>query len=235
MQQGLPGIHPMFPPSHPHRPHIKVCGITRAEDGLLALELGASFLGIILTTKSPRRVEPDAALALVAAIREQQPEARIFGVFVDEQPAEVASLVDELRLALAQIHGPVSAYLPVLGAARILPAVAVRSEAEADTVRQAAAGHPAVLVDSFSPTQHGGTGRVFDHLLVQPLFDARRIFVAGGLTPANISDVVERLGHGSLPYAFDISSGLEESPGIKSAEKMRAFFAAYGAAMDSRN
>lgn len=220
-----------FPPSDTV-PHIKVCGLTRAADAQLALSLGASFLGIILTRRSPRHVSEAKALALVEEIRASAPEPpRIVGVFVDEPAEEIERLREELSLFAVQIHAdpePAAAHIPRI---YIIPAVAIASEANSEGVAALASDYGAVLADAFSPDAHGGTGKVFEHRFVQPHFLIRRMFIAGGLSPSNIGEAVARLQPGGLPYAFDLSSGLEESPGIKSEAKMHAFFEAYRTAL----
>jgi phosphoribosylanthranilate isomerase len=218
-------------PNPSARAHVKICGLTRREDARLALELGASFLGLILTRKSPRHLPPERAKELVCAIREEfGPQVRFIGVFVDEPPEQVAALAEELGLFAVQVHGDVEELCRLLPAERIIPALSIRDEADAARADVLCGKHAALLADAFAPGAHGGTGKVFDHRLVRHYFPRTRLFIAGGLKPENIAGIVQALG-GQLPYAFDLSSGVEESPGIKSPEKLRRFFTEYEAAL----
>ena len=217
-------------PTATGRPHVKICGITRREDGLLALELGAAFIGMILTSRSPRHVPEAGAVALAAGLRASFPEVRLVGVFTNEPAAEIARLARLLDLFAVQVHGPVEELKQLLPAGRIIPAAAIRDEQDAERLARLE-GHEALLADAFSADRAGGTGRVFDHRLVQPLFQEHRVFVAGGLKPENIVPVLGQLSGGPLPYAFDLSSGIEEAPGVKSHERLRAFFESYSAAL----
>lgn len=205
-------------------PTVKVCGLRREEDALLALELGASYLGIILTRKSARHMPPEKASELLETVRKQHPEARWVGVFVDEPPERIAQLTRDLDLSAVQIHSNPGQCLRFLPPEKIIPAMSMRDEFDAEKAAALDPAHYAVLVDAFVPGMHGGTGKRFEHRWVQPLFSRRRIFVAGGLAPDNIGEVVRRLAPGPYPHAFDLSSGLEESPGVKSHKLMREFF-----------
>lgn len=206
-------------PAENSTPHVKICGLTRAADATLAIELGAAFLGLIFAVKSPRRVPMEAAreIARLAA----SAHIPVFGVFVDEPVEAMLALKEEIGLAALQIHGSIPPELPVNW---VIPAVAIRSEADGAALLGADLAHPALLADAFAAGMHGGTGKVFDHRYVQPLFTQRRIFVAGGLTPENIGSIVAGLADGPLPYAFDLSSGVESSPGVKDPARLRSFF-----------
>ena len=206
-------------------PHIKICGLKRPQDAGLALELGASFLGLILTEKSPRHLPAAEARELVAEVRRRFGEqVRFIGVFVDEDPAEVVRLYEELGLFAIQAHRNVEQLSELLPPQRVIPALAIRDEADAARADEFRSNHTALHADAFSPTAHGGTGKVFDHRFVQPYFARTRVLIAGGLNPENIEEILFRLTPGGLPYAFDLSSGIEESPGVKSERKMRRFF-----------
>ncbi|HMX63004.1 MAG TPA: phosphoribosylanthranilate isomerase [Candidatus Sumerlaeota bacterium] len=221
---------PEFPPPLAHRPHVKICGLSRPQDALLALDLGASFLGIIMTAKSARFVDEAAATQLVAEIRSQvKTPPRLIGVFTNESAGEIARLQRELDLFAVQIHAPLTDHAKYLPPSRIIPAVNIRDAADAEALSQLDPAHGAVLADAFVPGAKGGTGKVFDHSLVQAIYPQRRVFLAGGITPDNIASIMaaHRTRH---PYALDLSSGVEESPGVKSHDKLRAFFAHFAAA-----
>lgn len=223
-----------FPPPA-DAPHVKVCGMTRLEDARLAIELGAAFLGLVFAEESPRRVSRVQARALLAALRGEFGDERVrpVGVFVSEPAGEIAALAEELRLAAVQLHTVRPPEERRRIAVPILQAVRVRGEQSASDIAEAAA-RGAVLLDSFAEGKHGGTGKLFDHALaVAPIHAGATVFIAGGLKADNIGEIAARLREAAaLPYAFDVSSGLEESPGHKSAAKMQAFFAALRQALE---
>lgn len=214
------------PPMRP--PHVKVCGLTRLADIRLAHELGASFFGLIFARVSKRRISRSEASRLVAEARAViDPRLAFIGVFMDEEPDEIATLHNYLDLAAVQIHGrpePVNEELPIHS---IIPAVGISHPSDGDKLESLSPNFPAVVADASVKGQSGGTGQLFDHRIAAPFLESRRIILAGGLNPDNITGVIRNLAPGPFPYAFDLSSGVEESPGRKSPEKLRAFFAAY--------
>lgn len=217
-----------FPQHDPATPLVKVCGLTQPADAVLAWDLGAAFLGVIMTSKSPRQVTRQAAVGLLKSVRAAHPEARIVGVFVDEPAAEIAEAFRGLDLFAVQIHGPVEETARLLPPGAVMPALSIRDAADSARLDGLDAALGPVVADAFVADKAGGTGKLFDHALVQPCFPRRPIFVAGGLKPENFDSVVANLGAGPMPYAFDLSSGLEDGqPGIKSPDRLRDFFARY--------
>ncbi|MBI1292932.1 N-(5'-phosphoribosyl)anthranilate isomerase [bacterium] len=231
LQQGPHCAVTIFPQAVKQQPLTKICGLTRAEDARLALELGASFLGIIMTAKSPRHVPLSAARNLVREVRADHPNARFIGVFVNEPPEVLREARETLDLLAVQIHGDHRPAAEALGEEAVIPAVAIRDTKQAEELAALSSRHPAVLADSFSEGVHGGTGKVFNHALVRPVIQRRRLFLAGGLGPDNIGTVVGALGGEDQPYAYDLSSGVEASAGIKSDEKLRRYFAEFQSAV----
>ncbi len=209
-------------------PHIKICGLRRPQDALLALELGASFLGVIFAEGTPRCLETGEAAALLDEVRAKaKVPVRPIGVFVHEPIEHIRALVKSLGLAAVQLHAPKPeedfARFPV----PVIRAVRVRGEESRKEI-ESAMGRGPVLLDAFVEGRHGGTGRVFDHDLAIPHIPKGKVFIAGGLNPDNIGGVAQALANaGALPYAFDASSGLEVSAGIKSDEKLKTFFASF--------
>lgn len=219
---------PLGFPAATRPPRVKICGLTRWEDARLALQLGATFLGFIFA-ESPRRVTRDRVAAILGQLRGDVSDpsmVRPIGVFVGEPAREIATLAHALGLYAVQLHRPVSPEDDAaLADLRVVHAVSVRGpESQGEIV--AALDRGAVLLDAFVPGMAGGTGRVFDHRLAEPFFSSGRVWIAGGLNPDNIGGIATTLsGCGDPPYAVDVSSGLEESPGIKSPRKMADFFA----------
>jgi phosphoribosylanthranilate isomerase len=203
---------------------VKICGLTRAADAELATELGADAVGFILWQGSPRTVTADQAREIVRVL---PPFVTRVGVFVNRPPAEVAALADDIGLDVVQLHGdePVSEYATV--GRRLIKNVALSGD---DAVVQATALPWPVtpLVDAADPVRRGGTGRVADWSRAASLARARRIMLAGGLTSDNVGEAIRTV----RPWAVDVSSGVEERPGIKSADRLRRFFAAVRAALE---
>ncbi len=215
-----------LPESTP-RPRVKVCGLRRAGDALLALELGASFLGLIFAEGTPRCLSEEQAASLLEEVRAKaEAPVRPVGVFVHEPADRILHLSRRLGLAAVQLHAPVpDGELAPLGIP-VVRAVRIKGPESSPDIETALEKGP-VLLDAFAEGRHGGTGKVFDHALAVPFIPKGTVLIAGGLNPGNIGGIAETLKNArALPYAFDVSSGLEESPGVKSAEKMRAFFAA---------
>ena len=205
---------------------VKVCGMTRADDAVLACELGATAVGFVFWEGSPRWVAPGTARAVVDALpREVTP----VGVFVDSDNRTIEDTVKEVGLRAVQMHGTESAEFCVELSRRlgveVLKAVPLRG---AESVRHAT-GLPdslTVLLDTHDPVKKGGTGRQVDWSLAAAVARQRRIYLAGGLSPANLVDGVVAV----RPYGVDVSSGLETTPGVKDHGLMRNFFAAVAAA-----
>ena len=196
---------------------VKVCGITRVEDAELAVALGASAIGFVFWPGSPREISPTAASAIADVVG--RAVVRV-GVFVNATPAAVAGTVREVGLDAVQLHGDeVPDRFRDLGA-RVIRAVVLRTDTE---VEQAAALAPwmTVLVDAADPVRRGGTGRLASWTHAAALARHREVWLAGGLTPENVDEAIRTV----QPALVDVSSGVELSPGVKDANRMRAFLA----------
>lgn len=194
------------------RTRIKFCGITNPADAVAALEAGADYLGLVLT-ESPRRVSPEDARRIRAAI---PPSTPLVGVFADEEPETVAPIADALALAAVQVRGWSDRGDP---SGREVWHV-IRGETLPDPSTLPMVPLRTYHLDAYDPARPGGTGKVADWDWAKRCVDGGlRMFVAGGLTSEN----VERLVLHIRPFGVDVSSGIESSPGRKSAEKMRAF------------
>jgi len=191
---------------------IKICGLTRAEDALLAWELGASALGFIFHAQSPRNV----SAAQVARIRQElPPEAFCVGVFVDRGAEEMNAIAEEAGLDACQLHGRET---PEACAAVKRPVIkAIRAEDEGQLEQYPAA---AFLLDAVHPTMAGGTGLKADWNLAARIAQRHRLILAGGLETSNIREAIETVH----PAGLDLSSGVEASPGVKDPAKLRALF-----------
>jgi phosphoribosylanthranilate isomerase len=192
---------------------VKICGITTMDDALAAVHCGADALGFVFAEGSPRRVEPDRAKAIIGAL---PPFVQCVGVFVDTPADTIAQIQDHCGLDLVQLHHEESAEMISHWGRRAIKAVQVQGPSP----EQEKAFLPAtLLLDSYHPHKHGGTGRTFDWSLVQELARQRPVILAGGLTAENVAEAVRMV----RPYAVDVSSGVERSPGRKDPDKMAAF------------
>jgi len=214
---------------------IKICGITREEDVLAAVEAGADAIGLVCFEGSKRYVTP----ARAAQLRKQAPPfVSVVTLFVNAHPDSVRAVIDQVRPDLLQFHGDelpddCQQYRhPYLRALRVGAPGLDTADGLAQTCMQyqSADGWCADwcagwLFDTYTPA-YGGSGQTFDHTLLARVFavatTTRPVILAGGLTAANVAATVRAV----RPWAVDVSSGVETAPGIKSAEKIRAFVAA---------
>jgi phosphoribosylanthranilate isomerase len=217
---------------------VKICGITTVDDGLAALDAGATWLGFNFHPPSPRYLTPEACAVLVAALRAERVSSRRFtavGVFVNRAPAEVAGILDRCDLDLAQLSGdePPEDVHALAGKAF----KAIRPDTPAAAIAQAThytmpavEGRPALLVDAAAgANRYGGTGKTADWALAEMLAASYPLLLAGGLRPDNIAAAVRQV----RPWGVDAASGVESSPGRKDPALMRAFVAAAQASVES--
>ena len=200
------------------RTRVKICGVTRVEDALLACELGADAIGMVMTPSSPRCVSIEQA----RAIRDALPAFVDAVVLSHDLSAErVRAVIGDVRPDLVQFHGSEDAAFCESFGMRYIKAVGMDGDVDVQAV---AAAHPhaaGFVLDGHPPGQQGGRGRTFDWSRI-PRGLGRPVLLAGGLNPVNVGDAIRVV----RPWAVDLASGVEASPGIKDAEKMRAFFAA---------
>lgn len=199
------------------RTRIKVCGITRLEDALAASALGVDAVGFVFYQKSPRYIEPAKAAAI---IRQLPPFVSAVGLFVNPTQAFIAEVLQSVPLGVIQLHGDETPEFCQAQRRRVLKALPVSSP---EDLKRAAAYDCPLLLDAKAPAGiYGGTGHVFDWSLLDGFEHPFPLTLAGGL---NVDNVSEALAVRQW-FALDVSSGIEQSPGIKDAEKMRAFVAA---------
>jgi phosphoribosylanthranilate isomerase len=198
---------------------VKICGITREQDARLAVELGAAALGFNFYPPSPRFVTPEAARGIMESV---PPLVLAVGVFAEESDARhVARVARRAGVSAVQLHA--SSFRTTenaLRAFRMIRAVAVREGMKAEELAGLKAD--ALLLDAFDTELRGGTGKSFDWNFAREAARFGTIILAGGLTPENICHAVLE----ARPFAVDVASGVESSPGIKDPGMLRAFFAA---------
>jgi phosphoribosylanthranilate isomerase len=216
---------------------VKICGITRAEDAELAIELGASALGFNFYRQSPRHIAPEGAWEI---IRRVPPPIMTVGIFAEETDSEhVLCVAGQSGVSAIQLHGVGAGLVPALvgniattkaadggqpqgSPARypVILAVTVEDSFEPASLLDIEAN--AVLLDAPHPVLKGGTGRTIDWAKAREATRYARVILAGGLTPENVGEAVRQV----RPFAVDVASGVESAAGVKNASKLRAFFAA---------
>ena len=193
---------------------VKICGMTRVEDAMAAVDAGAGAIGFIFWPASPRFIDPHRARKIAAML---PPFVTAVGVFVN-QPLDYVNGVSSLvRLGAVQLHGDET---PAFAAAVTSPVIKAMSLGAGDV--QAWPAEVRLLLDVHDPVVRGGTGRTIDWTAAADVAAQRRILLAGGLTPDNVADAVARV----RPFGIDVSSGVESAPGIKDHRRLRALFEA---------
>lgn len=194
---------------------IKICGITRVEDLLAAVDSGADAIGLVFYDKSPRNLNLQQAVKLAAAT---PPFVTLVGLFVNPVAAEVNAAMQAIPLSVLQFHGEEEPeFCGQFGRPYLK---AIRVKAGLNLVQYAArfAGAQGLLLDAFVEDTHGGTGASFDWTLI-PQNLPLPVILSGGLHAGNVGEALRQV----RPYAVDVSSGVEASKGIKDAAKIAAF------------
>jgi phosphoribosylanthranilate isomerase len=197
------------------RTRIKICGITRAEDALAAVRLGADAIGLVFYPPSPRSVTLDQARAIVSVL---PPFVTVVGLVVDESRERLQELMAAVRIDLLQFHGNESPAACNTPGRPWIKAIRMREGIDLPAVHREYREASALLLDAYEPGMPGGTGSRFDWERIPPSM-ASNIILAGGLNPDNVEAAIHRV----RPYAVDVSGGVEASKGIKDAGKIAAF------------
>lgn len=196
----------------------KVCGITNSDDALAAVEAGADAIGFVFYPASPRAVKPVAAAAIA---RRLPAETWRIGVFVDAPVSEMAEVVDAVGLDFLQLSGDESPSLCPELPRHAFKALRLRPGMGAQEATKLADRYAdcTLLIDAVAGGLYGGSGRAADWNAAAALARRHRLMLAGGLTPDTVAAAVETV----RPWAVDVASGVESSPGIKDPVKLRAF------------
>jgi phosphoribosylanthranilate isomerase len=190
---------------------VKICGITTEEDGLLAVAMGADAVGFVFAP-SPRQIAVDHARDIA---RRLPPDVLTVGVFRDEAPKRVVELCHRAGLRAAQLHGRESPEDVAWVRARVGSVIKAFPAGSPALDLAATYGADAVMIDSHAP----GSGEVFDWSLAEGAPVSGRFILAGGLTPENVAEGIERV----RPWGVDVSTGVESSPGHKDPIRVRDF------------
>lgn len=204
------------------RTRIKICGITRIEDAQAAVELGADAIGLVFYPPSARALPLASAAAIAASV---PAFVSVVGLFVDPDPREVEAALKAVRLSMLQFHGTESREFCARFERPYLKAVPMGAGADIGTYARDYPDCAGLLLDSHGGAVTGGSGKTFDWGRIPPAC-ARPLILAGGLDAGNVTEAVRTV----RPYAVDVSSGVEQSRGIKDIARMGDFIAAVRAA-----
>ncbi len=194
---------------------IKVCGITSEEDALLAVAMGADAVGFNFVPSSPRFLAASRAADIAKRL---PPEILTVGIFRDEARERVVEITNQAGLRAAQLHGHESADDTRWVRSRVPVVIKVFPGGDPELARAPTYGADIVMLDSASP----GSGQVFDWSLAEGAPSGLRILLAGGLTPGNVAEAIERV----RPWGVDVASGVESAPGVKDPTLVRRFISA---------
>ncbi|WP_293268125.1 phosphoribosylanthranilate isomerase [Neptunomonas sp.] len=195
---------------------VKICGITRIEDALIAIAAGAHSLGFVFYKPSPRYVEPSVAANIISLL---PPFITSTALFVDEEPVVINETLLLSKVDLLQFHGKETPEFceqfdrPYIKALRMKPGLDLMHQAEIYSSSRA------ILLDAYKAGVPGGTGESFEWDRI-PRSMRSSIILAGGLSADNVAQAIEQV----KPYAVDVSGGVEESAGLKDANKINCFF-----------
>lgn len=196
------------------RTRVKICGITRPEDGVAAAHAGADAIGLVFYAPSPRAVDIAKAQAIVAAL---PPFVTVVALFVDPTAVEVETVLQNVVVDVLQFHGNEAPEFCARFSRPYLKALRMREGIDLATEATRYASAQGLLLDTYKEGVAGGTGESFDWIRV-PRNLTVPIILAGGLTPVNIATAIQQ----ARPYAVDVSGGVEAAKGIKDAVKMAA-------------
>jgi phosphoribosylanthranilate isomerase len=192
---------------------LKICGITRLADAEHAVRQGATALGFVFWPQSPRVVSVERAAAILRAL---PPGVTKVGVFVNEDRDVIRRVAAASGIGMVQLHGDER---PGFAADLGIPVLRSVTLDRFDEARIAWPEDVTFLLDAADPVRRGGTGRQVDWGSAAEAARRRRVILAGGLTPENVADAIATVG----PFGVDVSSGVEEAPGVKDVGKITRF------------
>lgn len=197
------------------RVRVKICGITRVEDALVAVENGADAIGLVFYEPSPRAVSVEQAIKIVSQI---PAFISIVGLFVNAEERFVRDVISNVALDLLQFHGDEAPEECSSYGLPFMKAIRVKSDTNLVQCAKDYSASRALLLDTYTEGVTGGTGHTFDWGLI-PSDLNKPVVLAGGLTAENVGSAIQQV----KPYAVDVSGGVELSKGIKDAAKIAAF------------
>ena len=193
---------------------IKICGITNIEDAFLAVDLGIDALGFIFYRKSKRYISPERARDIILKL---PPFTTPVGVFVNQDMKELHAIRKEVGFDVFQLHGDESPeYCRELGV-NVIKVIRVQKEIAPRDIEIYPTN--AILFDTYSPNEYGGTGESFNWLLLEGMHVSKHFILSGGLNSENVDKAIQIVN----PYAVDVSSGVEDYPGKKNKDRLKRF------------
>jgi phosphoribosylanthranilate isomerase len=209
-------------------PRIKFCGITSVADAELAVANGAWAVGLIMWPESKRACDPGEGIRIANAVRRK---VEVAGVFVNQSLDEIAALVDMLALSMVQLHGEEGPAFATevrrRTGAKVIKAQSIRLASDVLKV-QAFHAIDYHLLDTYREGERGGTGETFDWRMLERRSTDVPLILSGGLNAENVAEGIAAAD----PFAVDVASGTEASPGVKDPIKMKAFATAVRATAD---
>jgi phosphoribosylanthranilate isomerase len=193
---------------------VKICGITNIEDARISYQLGADAIGFIFHKKSKRFIEPERVEEIIISL---PPLILKVGVFVNMPPNEINEISKKIKLNIVQLHGEENQDIIDKVDLPVIKALRIKNEFDYTAISQYR--NCSILLDAFDDREYGGTGKQFNWDAI-PVALRSKIILAGGVSVQNIKQIYNEIN----PYAVDISSSVEASPGIKDHEKLKELF-----------
>ncbi|MBS4027324.1 MAG: phosphoribosylanthranilate isomerase [Ignavibacteriales bacterium] len=198
-----------------NKPFVKICGITNFEDALYCTELGANYLGFIFYERSPRNISIESAKEIVQQFPK---EIKKVGVFVNKDSLGIKRIIENVGLDMIQLSGNEKVQDCFGFDVPVMKSLSINSQEDFEYAKQFSV--EAILVDSKTENEFGGTGLLSNWEMAKRLKSFHEIFLAGGLNPGNIRKAIATV----QPFAVDVNSGVEKSPGKKDREKIKILF-----------
>ena len=193
---------------------VKICGITNQKDAFAALDAGADALGFVFYNGSPRNIAREDAARIIEQL---PPFIQTVGLFVNESIGTINNIADLCGLDVIQLHGDETPQFCNSINRRVIKALRIKDISSLEPLESFnVAG---MLLDAWSPSEQGGTGRTFNWDIAEIASQKKQIILAGGLSPDNVTEAIRKV----RPYAVDVSSGVESSPGVKNHMLLRDF------------
>jgi phosphoribosylanthranilate isomerase len=193
---------------------VKICGITNQKDAFAALDAGADALGFVFYNGSPRNIAREDAARIIEQL---PPFIQTVGLFVNESIETINNIADLCGLDVIQLHGDETPQFCNSINRRVIKALRIKDISSLEPLESFnVAG---MLLDAWSPSEQGGTGRTFNWDIAEIASQKKQIILAGGLSPDNVTEAIRKV----RPYAVDVSSGVESSPGVKDHMLLRDF------------
>ena len=197
------------------RTRVKICGITRVEDALSAVEQGADAIGLVFYPPSPRYV---SALQAAEIAQVLPAFVTVVGLFVDALSADIEAVLSKVPIDLIQFHGNETPEQCRRYEKPYIKAIRVKTDTNLIQYQSDFSDAKALLLDTYTDGVPGGTGQVFDWNVI-PKHMTKQLVLAGGLDANNVTQAIKLV----KPYAVDVSGGVESAKGIKDAAKIAAF------------